>query len=294
MKIRQIRNTIIGLVAGSLIAFVPAASAVAAPIEWSDTTTVATTTVPTKYVALGDSVAAGLGLTSSGTPTAEDTLCGRSAEAYPQFVAAETGMQLTHVACSGAHVSDLYNSQNVNGNSLLPQIDAAFANGTPDVITLTVGANDLHWAELVRQCYGFTCGTSQSVDRAAKVARGYVRTELFWALAKIQYLSNGAMPKVVLTGYFIPFADGVTCSDTQGLDASEITWLNDQAARLNRAIESVTEWFPSVDYAPVDFSGHELCTADPWVQGLQSPTSFHPTVGGQQAYAAAVREALND
>src|SRR5882672_5758967 len=61
----------------------------------------ATTPQPanTRYVALGDSVAAGLGLPAI---SGDDARCGRSALAYPALVAANLKLSLTNVACSGA------------------------------------------------------------------------------------------------------------------------------------------------------------------------------------------------
>lgn len=244
------------------------------------------------YVALGDSVAAGLGLPLAGDTTAEDAACGRSAVAYPQVVAAVLGISLTQVACSGAHVSDLYGSQTVNDMALTPQLDVAFATGTPEVISITAGANDLHWADFVRECYVIHCG-SDADDVAAKAARGYARAELFWTLRSIERRSDFQPPQVVVTGYFTPFSSQ-TCGDTQGLDPDEITWLNSQQAQLNQALYSVTRWFDFVTFAPVDFTGHELCAADPWIQGLSASAPFHPTAGGQQAIAAAVVHALRD
>lgn len=243
------------------------------------------------YVALGDSVAAGAGLpTDTNKTSGVDQLCGRSTNAYPHLVAAEAGMMLQHTACSGAKVNDLYNSQDVNGANLAPQLEAAFANGTPDVISMTIGANDVQWVHFLRQCYLVACGGDAS-SLAAKVARGYMRVELFWALSRIEQLSNGNPPQVYLTGYFVPYSDAV-CADTQGIDPIEKDWLNTQSHYLSRAVESVTEWFSFAHYVPMDFTGHEVCSADPWIQNLQEPTPYHPTVGGHQAIAEAVRRAL--
>ncbi len=42
-----------------------------------------------------------------------------------------------------------------------------------------------------------------------------------------------------------------------------------------------------------DFTGHELCTSQPYVQGLSAPAPFHPTVLGQLAIALADQAALD-
>jgi lysophospholipase L1-like esterase len=286
-RLTRILGAMVGLVTAGLIGLAPVA-AFAAPVTGSNTSTGYTGKA---YVALGDSVAAGVGLTPLKAPTAQDTLCGRTSQAYSQIVAAKTGMKLTNAACSGAQASDLYNKQNVAGTNLSPQIDAAFANGTPDVITLTVGANDLHWNDMVHLCYVAQCDTTAS-DWAAKTGRGYLRTELFWAFSKINRLSNYHPPKIIVTGYFAPLSASANCADTQGLTTSEKQWLNSQSAQLNQAIYSVTQWFSFTKYVPISFAGHELCTATPWIQGLSAPQPYHPTAVGQQVMATAVRNAL--
>jgi lysophospholipase L1-like esterase len=260
---RFLQRVIMGLSALSLIV-IPATAAAA----------------PQSYTAMGDSVAAGVGLST------EDPLCGRSSTAYPQLVGSSLGVMTNSVACSGATASDLYTDQDRNGTDIPAQIDAAFANGRPDVITITVGANDLGWQTFLYKCYHSTCGTDVD-NAAAKVGRGYLRAELYWALLRIDQASNYNPPQVVLTGYFQPFS-GQSCSDTQGLTTTEMSWLNSQTAQLNRAIYSVTPWFDFATYVPVSFSGHELCSANPWIQGLQDTAPFHPTAAGQQAYAQAV------
>ena len=36
------------------------------------------------------------------------------------------------------------------------------------------------------------------------------------------------------------------------------------------------------------FDGHELCTDQPWVQGMRDPAPFHPTAAGELAITAAI------
>jgi lysophospholipase L1-like esterase len=252
----------------------------------------ATTTTSHGYAALGDSIAAGVGLAPIPGATPEDTLCGRSVNAYPQLVAAGLHTSLTaNVACGGAKVHDLYAAQQVGGTNLAPQIDAAFANGKPRLITLTIGANDLGWSSLVNKCYASTCGT-EADNLTTRIARARVQVELVRALLKIDSLSNYRPPKVLVTSYFKPFSDQ-QCRDTQGLTPDEMNWLNLQENLLDKATRSVASWFNFTSYVPVDFTGHEFCSSTPWIQGLASPAPFHPTVAGQQAIAEAILDATD-
>lgn len=242
-----------------------------------------------RYVAMGDSVAAGIGLKSLSSPTAKDLACGRSAQAYSKYVAAGLGTSVKNVACSGASADNLYNTQTRSGVTLAPQIDAAFASGRPDVITITVGANDIGWQNFIKKCYAYSCGSSTD-NATAKTLRGVLRAQLFKALWYVNQKSNGNPPKVLLTGYYAPFSSK-QCSDTAGLTAAEKTWVNSQTAQLNQAIYSVTQWFGTAQYVPVSFAGHTLCSSSPWIQGLKAAAPFHPTATGQKAIANAILKA---
>lgn len=243
-----------------------------------------------KYAALGDSIAAGAGLSPLPGATAEDTYCGRSVQAYPQLLAASHDMPVaTNAACGNAKASNLYEEQVINGTRLKPQIDAAFAQGKPELITLTVGANDLNWADLIGKCYTSSCGSAEDSARTAAARLG-LRAKLAGAYFKIAYMSGfTSIPKVLVTGYFEPFS-GRQCGDTQGVTAEEMNWVNNQAKLLNETLSSTTQWFGFTSFVPVSFAGHELCSQNPWVQGQTEPAPFHPTASGQQAIAESIKQ----
>ena len=89
------------------------------------------TTAPAQsYVALGDSVAAGLGLPMSPNASSQDVQCGRSPAAYPNIVASRQNLHLTNLACQGATVGDLVTQQHMSGPNPSAQLSNAFANGT--------------------------------------------------------------------------------------------------------------------------------------------------------------------
>lgn len=238
------------------------------------------------YVALGDSVAAGLGLPPNGDAPAR---CGRSSEAYSNKVAAAQGLSLTSVACSGATAGDLVTSQGVSGPNIPPQLSQAFANGTPQLMTLTAGANDIHWATFLNKCLASTCGTSSDTS-IANTYLAALHVKLAYAFTRIQSRSNGQPPTVVLTGYYNPTA---SCAGVDSrFSAAEAAWFNSQVAALNQSLQQVSSRYNFVRFAPVDFTGHDICSADPWVQGLQDPAPIHPTAAGQNAIAEAVLSKL--
>lgn len=240
-----------------------------------------------RYAALGDSVAAGYGLPVAANASAEDRLCGRSTAAYPYQVATGLNMTLQHLACTGAKADEgLYGVQNRNGTRLTPQLTTAFAPGRPDLITITIGANDARWTQFIRDCYVWRCGSTWD-DARAVVYRADLKAELIWTLYKIRTLSNGNPPKVLMNGYYAPFA-AADCAEKQGkVTVQEVAWLNKQVGLLNQSIQNSAGLYSFARFVPVSFAGHELCSTQPWVQGLAAAGPFHPTAAGQTAIAGA-------
>lgn len=233
------------------------------------------------YAALGDSVAAGSGLADSLAP------CHRSSAAYAHTVSTATGLPVQHLACIGAKADEgLYGAQERDGHVLPGQIDQAYANGAPSLITITIGANDARWTQFIRQCYYITCGYDVDTARYAAYLAD-LKLELNVVMAKIHSLSDGAPPQVIVTGYYQPFSS-TACDDTANLTAKEVSWLTSRTASLNRAVSNTLDKYSFADYASVSFAGHELCSANSWVQGPADSLPFHPTAAGQQAIAAAV------
>src|SRR6185295_1903446 len=95
------------------------------------------------YVAQGDSYASG-----TGTRNYYDAACQRSNDSYAKQLAAEFGMNLQHVACSGARIPDVRANQ-------LGALSAA-----TNLVTISIGGNDAGFSSVITQCakpWPFTC-----------------------------------------------------------------------------------------------------------------------------------------
>ena len=229
------------------------------------------------YAALGDSVASGAGL--SGEQAIE---CDRSPLAYPHIVAASAGLSLTQLACSGAKIDEgLYGSQ----DGITPQLDAAFSGGVPSLMTITIGANDARWTQFLRQCYYIKCGYSVDTARSAAYLAD-LKLELNILLAKIHQKSDGNPPRILVNGYYNPFSSG-SCDEIQEITSREASWISGRVSAMNRSISSTVSKYSYASYVPISFRGHDLCSSDSWIQGLNASAPFHPTEQGQQAIAQA-------
>lgn len=241
------------------------------------------------YAALGDSIAAGAGLPAT---AGSDPRCVRSTQAYAYQVAQARGLTLAHIACSGATAGDLFTNQGVAGPNISPQLDAAFAGGTPQLITITAGANDMQWLAFLRKCAVSTCGTALDTS-ISNGLRGVLALKLNIVFSEIQRRSSGTPPTVVITGYSNPISNGCIGQQTIATP-DEIAWLNMERDALNQTIRDTAARNASfARYASMDFTGHSLCSTDSWWQGLADPAPLHPNAKGQAAIAASVLQALS-
>ena len=241
------------------------------------------------YAALGDSVAAGYGLPSLANSSPEDALCGRAAQAYPVLAAQALHMRLRNAACSGATATDLIHPQNVRGNAIPSQLDAAFKTGTPQLISITIGANDTGWANVIQTCYTGTCDTPANT-LAADAALVPMQAHLALALTSINDRSHRRPPPVVVTGYYHIVAS--SCPVLQpNVTPSEISWFRNETDKLNKALQTTAAGYSFARYAPISFVGHDLCSQSSWIQGITDPGPLQPTAEGQAAIAQAVTNA---
>lgn len=252
----------------------------------------AVSTVATpSYVALGDSVAAGLGLPLVDNATSQDRRCGRSSQSYAYEVGRQLDRNAALYACSGASSGDLFTRQWLSNFNPRIQIDQAFTQGTPEIISITVGANDIRWSNLVRKCYSGTCGTELQT-RSVELRLAWLQRNLHSALQQIQNRSNNAPPQVILTGYYDPISQNCAAIYPDRITEDEIAWVSGGVQAVNQTLQDTANSYSSfVDFAAVDFSGHDICSTTPWVQGLSDAAPIHPTIEGQQAIAAAVVQA---
>ena len=249
-------------------------------------------TIPEKsYVALGDSVAAGIGLKDY----SDSSACDRTDQSYPALIAKERSYALTNIACSGATTqSGLLGAQEVNKLIITPQIDIALNIKKPDLISITIGANDTEWTKLIQQCYTTVCGSgSDTAQVTSKLS--LASQNIAESLSRIQQKYPTDTPMVIVTGYYGLFAASPRndCTELKGIDAAELAWVRGLQSRINDSIETATAQYEFAQYTSINFAGHELCTADSWIQGLGAKKPYHPTESGQVAIAKQVIEAID-
>jgi lysophospholipase L1-like esterase len=279
----------LGTIAALLLSVMaPAATAVAAHNSNNPLWPGAKPATSGRYVALGDSVAAGDGLPIN--PAYPYGQCRQSTSGYPNLVAKQIGLPLTNLTCSGATVGDLVTAQGVDGPNIPAQLPRAFAGGVPEVVTLTAGANDVQWNQFIYACYQYDC-TQDRYDLAARGLLALYREKLDYALNSIDRRSGNAQPQVIVTGYYNPLSRACSAQEPK-LTRAEISWLTRQYNALNKIIRSEAREHDAT-FVSLNFRGHDICSKNSWVQGLEAKAPLHPTAEGQAYIAKRVAAAID-
>jgi lysophospholipase L1-like esterase len=252
-----------------------AALAVVASLLLVVTTASAAPRQSVEYDALGDSYASGYGVPPY------DGGCGRSQSAYAVQLDGRMKIDLDDfVACAGATTASL-----VAGGQL-----GALDDDT-DLVTLTIGGNDIGWSSAVTACLG---GTDPQCAAVLASTRNKVTTVLPSLLDSVysQVAASAPAAHVVVTGY--PRLFSPEYGPFLGASASEQEALNDGADLLNAVIAGAAaeHGFQFVDVTK-RFVGHGVNAPDAWILGPFGPGAFHPDAEGYQAYTAALTAAIN-
>lgn len=233
-----------------------------------------------KYVALGDSYAAGTG---AGSYLNDGTSCHRSKLGYPYLVAGAGGYALDLQACSGAIVDDVVNKQ-------LGTLSASTAK-----VTLTIGGNDIGFSTTVSTCMGLnTTACLAAVD----AANGKIITQLPGKLDTLLTAVKAKAPnaRVVVTDYPRLF-NGRDCSLLTAFTSTEMAAMNAADDNLATVIGDAAAR-NEVAFADVrtPFVRHALCDSTSWITNVNVLTqwaSFHPNANGQRSgYTPTVSAAV--
>ena len=228
-----------------------------------------------KYIALGDSIAAGVG---AGDYKANDG-CFRTTAGYPELLDDTPRISLVkNVACSGATVIGVTTDQ-----------VKALNRGTT-LVTITAGANGLNLPVLLAAC---AAGVDREPCLAAISAATTYRTQVLpGELATLigTVAQESPIARILVTGYPIPFSPGLDpIWDAANLHA---TMLN---LTIATAVSAAAANGAPVSFVPVDFTGHTIGSGNVlWINSnFGDASSFlHPTAAGYVAYRDAILSAI--
>ena len=242
-------------------------------------------------VVIGDSTAAGWGLPWGTNPTDQDKACGRSQDAYAADLAAANNWNVLNLACGGATVLNGLLGPEVlyNGEIAPPQLPQAEAATRAKLIIVSVGADDLSWSVMTRLCAATTvCNDKVSSAYFGQLLGKFTRN-YYELLSDLDRLPG--QPAVLINQYYVPFGSSIGCLRGFGMTPAKEKVLLSRLRQLNTVLAQGAGLF-GFGVASPRFSGHELCTPNPYVQGTSDLAPLHPNAAGELAIALADEQAM--
>ena len=265
-------------------------------------------------VVIGDSTAAGIGNAPLPNPTPQDTACRRSADAYAEVLQSSSRFRVLNLACSSATIADGLLGRQTTGSTVLPaQVGVLQSIVSTSVVLVSIGANDVGWSDFMRYCYGLPRCDDQVSQTLFESKLDSFKIQYAQLLQQLSDLPSH--PAVIVTEYYDPFGTTFDCAQLTDPQAAgggppgygyaadpgqgnqgdkikqKIEPLRSQLAQLNSVLERGAQAFGFLAVKP-KFEGHELCSLQPWVQGMSDSAPFHPNAAGELAIAAAQLSSL--
>ena len=242
-------------------------------------------------VVIGDSTAAAVGNPVAGNASALDRACGRSSAAYAADLASVNNWNVLNLACSGATIQNgLLGVQVLGDGQVAPaELDEVQQATHAKVIIVSVGADDVEWSIMTRLCVASAvCNDKVSTAYFDQLLGAFTRSyyQLLGDLASLP-----GRPDVLVNEYYSPFGQNIGCLARYGLTVAKEKVLLARLGQLNTVLAEGAQTF-GFGVTDPPFTGHELCTSDPWVQGPGDAAPLHPTATGELAIALADQQEL--
>lgn len=258
------------------------------------------TAPPIDYVALGDSAASGpLIPQSTGSPG-----CLQSDSNYPHVLAGLVGAaSFVDVSCSGARSENIADVQQQTNSGPIPlQIDAL--SPETDLVTITIGGNDVDLVSEARGCVNFSpepngssCADALTAGGVDVLADAIAAAAPEWGRVFATIGERAPDADVVVVGYGTYVQPG-GCYGTQPVWARDADYLQSSVDTMNDALAAQAEANGArfVDVRDVSV-GHDACAAPDqrYLEGVvpANPAApLHPTAAGMAAFAQVVADSL--
>jgi DNA-binding beta-propeller fold protein YncE len=262
------------------------------------------------YFALGDSYSAGAGVPPYLPPSDTDG-CDRSALAWPYIVNTDLGFsRFSFHACTGSVVQDLIRT---NPQTQEPRQEQGLGADT-QLVTLTWGGNNANFADVMRTCiFNAACQVIwQNVVNGMISRMGNPKDSISLAKLYERIASDAPNAMVIVMGYprFFPQNPPLVCYTGLTLAGvpfffyqPQMIWIDSEIQSMDNTIANAVtqahiDGYKNVRYVGESygaFTGHEMCTADPYynmvvLQYSQYP-SFHPNQSGNAQLAQLAEQA---
>lgn len=251
-------------------------------------------------VSLGDSFTAGpLIPNQSLSPLG----CLRSDRNYPRVTAAQLGVTLRDVSCSGARTDHMTAAQDVDFGPNPPQFNALEA-GTR-IVTVGIGGNDIGFSEIVQSCatanpFGSPCRSKYIVNGVDTISQRITATAPKVAAVLQGVRARSPQARIYVVGYPTILPDsGLGCWPSMPIAWNDVSYLRSKAKQLNSMLATqaaaagafyVDTYTPSI--------GRDVCASSTtrWVEPIvpaNAAAPVHPNARGMAGMGAVLTARIN-
>lgn len=243
------------------------------------------------YVALGDSYTS-----APYVPvTAPAGGCLRSNHNYPHLLAAKLRItDFDDVSCAGAQTSSLTGFQTTGQSRVPPQLNAL--DKDTDLVTVGIGGNDLGISAVLFSCLGAPSSCQlASHTKEVTAALDELRPTLVGVLKQVHQRSPHA--RVLLVGYPKIAPDARGCAELPGVSAADLAAVKTISRAFGKVLRNAART-GNATYIDVYAAsvGHDICSHEPWVNGVHQDTgaaaALHPFAAEQAAVAKLIEQEL--
>lgn len=245
------------------------------------------------FAALGDSYTSGAGI----APLA-DKACNRSKVDYPTLVAkALERTDLIDASCGGASTEDLTAPQSDKGG-VINEAQLDVVGTDTSLVTLGIGLNNNGAAYNLL----YVCQPELNNDTGCRQYLGFSDKTAIAALAVITDAVTASIKairerapqaQIVLVGYPRILPDDNDCRAELPLPAAAASRLRLVLENLNKAYRALAAPLKVTYIDTWELTrGHELCSADPWINGVKGGGTDGQLLHPKAAYHRAVADAI--
>lgn len=258
--------------------------------EGTSTSTASTGELPEQftYVALGDSFAS----MGSEANVADNDFCARSSDNYPGQFALLSNAMLTDVTCQGAVTSDITQNRDTPQGPIPAQVEAL--NEDTDVVTLTIGGNDINFGALAF-CANTPgdCESQLAADTETSLAA--LPGKLDGVYAAIAQRAPHA--RIITTGYLPLVSNTANCDVPTDITPADHMWFDSVSNQVNEVVQQAAQRHGATFVMPDNANEHTACEPAPerWTSfdGAETGSfAMHPTGLGQTAMAKAIEKQI--
>ncbi len=183
----------------------------------------------------------------------------------------------------------MFGPEAINGTVVASQLARLETMRGVKTVIVSIGANEMHWTQLMELCLvAPQCDDTASAAWFSQALDSFT-IDYYDLLQRLAALPG--LPRIIINEYYDPLPSQPVCPGQPAITAAKSAVLTSRLTTFNTVLSDGAASFGFDAVAP-SFAGHELCTQQSFVQGLNDGAPLHPNAAGEIAIALADEEAL--